>query len=657
MKVLTYLKPENGWLGSAFRAWLDHAPSGLATRFFLLWFVILWTAFQIISYASIGLHPDLVEVYAWGLHPSAGYYKQPPLCGLMAAAWFSLFPPTDWAFHLLAMTNAAAGLFATDLIARRYLSGDKRIVVLLLLLLTPFYQFHGQRFASSQTLLSTWPIATYCFLRAFETRGQVWSAAAGAAAALAMLGKYYSIFLIAGFLAAVLAHPGRSTYLKSSSPWISAIVGGGVLAPHIQWLFATGFTTFTYATALHAGASLAQVLWKDAVYLVEAVAYVGVLVAVYWIAVRPDRQTLRETMWPPDADGRMLVILLAVPLVLPAVVAPFIGAVLTPLWTMSAWFLLPIVLLRPNAANLTRVAAIRIAALAVTITLGSLAVAPWLASHRHDDGTQEGREYYRSVGAEITSTWHRAIGLPLRIVMGDLYLASAVTFYSPDHPDSLPGFEPGSAAPWVTPARLASEGWGAICNADDNNCVDAARQRTAGRVDVQFITYSTTNRYLGNPASWGGSSHSRRPGNKTVDLDRVSHVGWIIRPCRNAKLSRRDERLGCVLRLRPLDLCERAPPRRTLRAARGRVRELCSVAVRRRARLRLRRGAARRPGGQCGRPADAGRGRAGSARPPDRALQAESQDHGDFDRPGRDHAAAVIRPGDHAFGLAISDPR
>jgi hypothetical protein len=72
MSVLTYLKPENGPLGSAFGTWLDRAPSGLATRFFLLWFVLLWTAFQIISYASVGLHPDLVEVYAWGLHPSIG---------------------------------------------------------------------------------------------------------------------------------------------------------------------------------------------------------------------------------------------------------------------------------------------------------------------------------------------------------------------------------------------------------------------------------------------------------------------------------------------------------------------------------------------------------------------------------------------------------
>jgi hypothetical protein len=503
MNALAYLKPENGPVGRALGTWLDHAPSGQATRFFLLWFVILYTAFQIISFASVGLNPDLLEAYAWGLHPSAGYDKHPPLAGLMAAAWFSLFPATDWAFHLLAMANAAVGLFATDRIAQRYLDGDKRVVVLLMLLLTPFYQFLGQRFGANPTLLSTWPIATWCFLRAFETRSLAWSAAAGAAAAFAMLGKYYSVFLIAGLVAAVLTHPGCWGYLRSQSPWVSAAVGGAVLAPHVQWLFATDFMTFTYAATLHAGAPLADVLWKDAVYVVEAVAYVAVPIAVYWLAVRPDPQTLRETLWPADPDGRMLVVLLATPLVLPAFVAPFIGAVLTPLWTMSAWFLLPIVLLRPQAADLTRTGAIRITALVAAITVGALAASPWLAWRRHAEGTKEGREYYRQVSVEMTNAWHLATGLPLRIVMGDPYLAYAVTFYSPDHPDTLPGFEANAATPWITPDRLAGDGWAAVCNADDETCTAAARRQAAGRANVQFINYATINRYRGEPGKLG----------------------------------------------------------------------------------------------------------------------------------------------------------
>jgi hypothetical protein len=513
MNVPAYLKPENGTLGRALATWLDFAPTGLATRFLLLWFVLLYTAFAIISSASVGLHPDLLDTYARGLHPAAGYDGHAPLAALMAAAWFALFPATDWAFHLLAMVNAAIGLYATDRIARRYLDGDRRIAVLLLLLLTPFYQFVGQCFGADQTMLATWPIASYCFLRAFETRGLAWSAGAGAAAALALMGSYYSVFLLAGFVAAVLAHPGHRTYLRSVSPWLSLAVGTVALAPHIQWLYATGFASFSEWAAAHMGAPLMRALRKDGLCVVEGIASVGVLLAVYWLAVRPDRATLRETSWPADPDRRMLVILLAVPLALPAVVAPLIGTVWTPLWTMPPAFLLPIILLRPKAAELTRVAAIRITALVAAITILTLAAAPWLAQRMHAEGTAEGREYYRLVSGEITNAWHLGTGLPLRIVMGDRDLASAVSFYSPDHPDVIAGFETssppspasggGKGGGWITPDRLAQDGWAAICNADDEKCVAAARERAAGKSNVQFITYSTMSRYLGKAGKLG----------------------------------------------------------------------------------------------------------------------------------------------------------
>jgi len=67
----------------------------------------------------------------------------------------------------------------------------------------------------------------------------------------------------------------------------------------------------------------------------------------------------------------------------------------------------------------------------------------------------------------------------------------------------MPGFETGAATPWITPERLAQDGWAAICNADDENCVAAARQRAAGKSNVQFITYSTINRYLGKAGKLG----------------------------------------------------------------------------------------------------------------------------------------------------------
>src|SRR5260370_20901803 len=114
-------------------------------------------------------------------------------------------------------------------------------------MLLPTYQFHAQRFNANTVLLATWPIATYCFLRSFETRQVVWAVAAGATAALAMLGKYYSVFLICGFAFAAICHPQRRAYFRSLTPSASTVPGVAAHPPHLPWLPMTSATPFTYA--------------------------------------------------------------------------------------------------------------------------------------------------------------------------------------------------------------------------------------------------------------------------------------------------------------------------------------------------------------------------------------------------------------------------
>ena len=48
------------------------------------------------------------------------------------------------------------------------------------------------------SLTPLWAATTLCFIRSFETRSAGWAALAGAAAAAAMLGEYWSLFLLLG---------------------------------------------------------------------------------------------------------------------------------------------------------------------------------------------------------------------------------------------------------------------------------------------------------------------------------------------------------------------------------------------------------------------------------------------------------------------------
>src|ERR1700716_2004406 len=231
-----------------FLNWLDGIEAGWAVPLLLIGFIAVWQAFLATAYFSGDLHPDVLETWTLGRRIEWGYSKHPPLMGWVARAWTSVFPLTNWRFQLMALTNAAIALWAVDLISRRFVKGDKRVIVLLLLMMLPIYQLHAQRFNANAVLLATWPIATYCFLRSFATREIRWAIAAGATAALARLGKYYSVFLIGSFVAAAICHPQRRAYFTSWAPWVFTFVGFAALGPHLHWLALTGAMTFTYAS-------------------------------------------------------------------------------------------------------------------------------------------------------------------------------------------------------------------------------------------------------------------------------------------------------------------------------------------------------------------------------------------------------------------------
>jgi 4-amino-4-deoxy-L-arabinose transferase-like glycosyltransferase len=485
-------------LRNAAERFLLTGSDNAATLRILILFVVAWTAFQTLAFAPVALHADLTEIFAWSMHPAASYYKHPPLGALIAAGWFSVFPVTDWSFHLLAMTNAAVGLFFVDLIARRYLDRDRRVFVLLFLMMTPFYQFHGQRFGSNQTLLSTWPIATYCFLRAFESRGIAWSVAAGAAAATAMLGKYFSVYLIAAFPVAVLLHPDRMRYLLSPAPWISVATGLLVLSPHLLWLHTNGPQPFNYAFSIHGNIGVGRALAKSGSYFVGLAGYMALPCLVWWLAVRPARATLRDALAPHDPERRMLIALFAVPLILPAIMALILKASVTSLWTMQAWFLLPVILLAPPSAVLPRRAVIVTAVGVFAATLAIVAAAPVIAWRYHADGIDQSREYSHALAAEVTREWRGRFRTPLRIVTGDENLAGAATFYSPDHPDFV--FVVGLwTAPWVSPERLAREGAAILCRAADQKyCLQGAQTLRASEQALQKTEITLASHFLGS---------------------------------------------------------------------------------------------------------------------------------------------------------------
>ncbi|CCD95903.1 conserved membrane hypothetical protein [Bradyrhizobium sp. ORS 375] len=479
--------------------WLDGIQAGWAIPLLLVAFVAVWTIYLCIAYAGAGLHPDVLETWTFGRQFGWGYAKHPPLMGWIAGAWSTVFPATDWSFHLMAMTNAAVALWCVDLVTRRFVSGDKRVIVLLLLMLTPAYQFHAQRFNANAVQLATWPLATYCFLRTFETRTMLWAIAAGITAAVAVLGKYYSIFLLVSFAFAAAAHPQRRAYFTSASPWISVAAGLAVLSMHLHWLIANDAAPIQHAL-MHARSDLVTSL-RDSLFFLLGLLAASAGAAITWIVVAGPRiKRFGAEMAELDDGLRLLAYIALGTIGLPVANALIMGTDLPSLWALQGLFLFAVVIVCGASYPIERFHTVNMAVLMAGIAVAAAVIAaPLHALYRNTHGYEEGRTYYRQIAGEVTRQWREWTGSPLGHVAGTESLALATAFYSADHPVYGP-------PPSVLSGNAANEelGWVLLCFRDQPDCIAGAEQaaaRAGHSVRREFLVQS---RLLG----WAGCTRT-----------------------------------------------------------------------------------------------------------------------------------------------------
>lgn len=481
--------------------WMDGVEKGWAIPLLLLGFVAIWQAYFAIAYAGGDLHPDVLETWTLGRSLEWGYSKHPPLMGWMARAWTTFFPLTNWSFDLMSLTNSALALWITDLITRRFVRGDKRLIALLLLMLLPTYQFHAQRFNANAVLLATWPLATYCFLRSFETRALEWAIAAGASAALAMLGKYFSVFLIGSCAVAAICHPQRRAYFGSLAPWVSTLVGLLLLAPHIYWLATTGAKPFAYALTKHAGKEFVPSLGEAIGFLLFA-GLVVLLPAATWVLMVGDRMKRFcddfHAMNPP----LLLLFMISLGTVFfPAITSIMMGTDMPPIWSLQGLFLFMILLVCGASYQIERLPAVNLAAGVIAFSVGAaFVVAPIHALYRNFYPLHEGRNFYQASADELTRRWHALTDLPLPSIGGDEDLAFATAFYSSDHPFNEERLLVGNS--WrFGPVIRHEGGWAGLCFGGDANCIAAMERIAAQAPRVIRSDFELQSTLLGQPGA------------------------------------------------------------------------------------------------------------------------------------------------------------
>jgi 4-amino-4-deoxy-L-arabinose transferase-like glycosyltransferase len=440
----------------------------------LLAYVGTWTVYALLAKASQDMHYDLGELVGWAREPALGYAKHPPLAAWVVRAWIAVFPLEDWSLYLLGVLSAAAALWIAWRLSAAFLDPEKRVVGLALLTLVPFFNFHALKFNANTVLLPLWALTTLFFLRSYETRNAFYSALAGLCAAASMLGKYWSVFLLAGLGIAALLDPRRGAYFRSPAAWITAVVAAALFAPHFVWLMQHDFLPLAWAQARHqagVGAATAGAL----LYCAGLVAYVAVPLGLMIVMLRPRWAAVKDSLRPITPERRLAANAFWLPLILPALSAPFLGLELTSLWAMPALTSFPILLLSSPLMVVPREAAVRIVAVSVAFPLLMPLIAPAVAFAIHVTGQAQDKAHYRLLADVITQLWRQMADRPLRLVEGQSNPTFGVAFYAPDRPSVLRDVDPVAAR-----ARLQRDGIALVCDATNYPCVAWVEKLAAG---------------------------------------------------------------------------------------------------------------------------------------------------------------------------------
>ncbi len=388
-------------------------------------YVALWMLFDTIAFYTVDVRTDAREAAVWAQHFAFGY-KHPPMTAWLFTLWFAVFPRADWSLHLLTLTTIGVTLAITWRLLRDHLDKNRALFGLAAPALVPLYNIKAPELNANTAMMPFWAAALLFYLRARRGLSAADAFVAGAAAGLAFLSKYWSVYLFAGMALAAFVGPATARFWRSPAPYAMAAAAALVIAPHAYWYVANdGGSNYAFMRqSVMTGDGFAAALAKSVYYILGAVAYAaGPLVLL--AASRPDKSVLADIAWPRDDMRRQALILFAVPLILPALVNLIAPYRLTPDWTFPNWALLPIVLFASPLLAIDARKASAAGLVAFAVAIACIAAAPVIAYAKLVAGPDPERPDSQPVAALA----ERLTAKPAQLYWGSAALAESLPFY------------------------------------------------------------------------------------------------------------------------------------------------------------------------------------------------------------------------------------
>lgn len=447
---------------------------------------LVWWALYSFGRSSLDTYGDMAEAYSWGTSLQWGYDKHPPLSAWTAAAWFHVFPTSDWAYYLLAVVNQGVAFWFIFLAGRRWLPPAQALLAVMLTSLIPLFgPDTGFKFNANSAMLPWVAIFSWSLITALQTGLRRYVVLAGIAAGAACLVKYWAVLMLAsialGALLITAQHRSLLRPLAMRKLFFVAGIAGLVFTPHFSWAVIHHWPGLNYAHASHAianstsavGATLGVLFDLLLVALLPTLAWSLGMVWVRWSNSWPQPGSSGSSLYRP----RLARMAAGASIFLGALVATLASAHLAgvavaskwliPAWLFFSWFLCTALPEKLNSQSLIR-------PLSALIGIYWLGLAVYVASVSLSMGLSRETPNLRNVIAnKATMEFHHLFGQPLRYIAGNEALAFSTSFYSTDHPVAIANLDFNRTS-WLIEADVRKAGLVVLCNDLQPTCMNVA---------------------------------------------------------------------------------------------------------------------------------------------------------------------------------------
>ena len=454
------------------------------TGFYIAGFCLVWwAAFSISRHYLDGA--DMVENFAWGQEWQWGTNKHPPLFSWIVAAWFSVFPATDWAYYLLNELNVGVSLWLLALAMRRVMPPEKVLAAVVLTSLgSHFGPDSGFKYNANTAQLPFIAGYTWAMISAMESHQRRWFAVAGIFAGAALLTKYYAVVLLAAIGVGLLI-----SLRPSLQEWFKGMVLTGTIVailvlPHVIWSIRHGWPSLNY---MHAAHEMTASVSSLRAYLIAFSGSIGFsIVSIFlWLSALY-RLGTTSSVEIKKANVGINVLWLSMLLTMVAAWTENIDPVsswMIPALMFLGWALVDLTPAKFDMSKLTQ----RLVKAGALYLGGVVIIAPLWELRYRSYPAMPAYALPEKLAKDVSLYYRETYKQPVEYVSGTFPLSYDLAFYAPEHPHALYGMDIAQST-WIDRNALQSGNKLVICGSllfetiEDPDC-QARAQRLFGMSD------------------------------------------------------------------------------------------------------------------------------------------------------------------------------